>query len=270
MFNLKKQSKVSLARRGEISVTHGVLQSPFFMPIATKGAVRALSVEDVSGIGAQIVLANTYHLLLKPGIDRMRKFGGLHAFMKWNGPMLTDSGGYQVFSLGKLRKVTEESVVFQSHIDGSRVELTPELSVAMQQAIGADIIMQLDVVLPPNSKPRAIEGAVDQSLRWAKRCKDYLDAHRGDSMTDGQKLFGIVQGGVDEDLRQKSLDGLIERSLGILWVAGSLRRLFLMCRWESICLIVLFLLDMLDMGRFLFGVGSLMLICLLLGIFILR
>ncbi len=201
-------------------MTHGDVQSPFFMTIATKGAVRGMSVEDLTRAGVSIVLANTYHLLVRPGLEAMRKRGGLHKWMKWTGPMLTDSGGYQVFSLSKMRKVTEDGVKFQSHIDGDTIQLTPELSVAMQQAIGADIMMQLDVVLPPDSKPKKVVEAMERSIRWAKKCKDYLNTHREDSLTKDQKLFGIVQGGIDEDLRHKSVEGLVALDLDGYAIGG--------------------------------------------------
>lgn len=172
------------------------------MPIATKGAVKTLSSSDVKRIGAQIVLSNTYHLLLRPGLDAMKKLGGLHKLMGWDGPMLTDSGGYQVFSLSKMNKTTEDGVTFQSHIDGSKISLTPESSMEMQAAIGADIVMQFDDVAAGDSDRARYEDAMERSLRWAKRSKE--------SVSDQQKLFGIVQGGTHEDLREKSARGLME------------------------------------------------------------
>ena len=220
MMEIIKKSSRSKARRGVVKTTHGNVQSPFFMTIATKGAVKSMAIEDLERSKVPIVLANTYHLLCKPGMKAMRERGGLHKWMKWDGPMLTDSGGYQVFSLGKMRKVTEEGVVFRSHIDGSKISLTPEESVAMQQAIGSDIMMQLDVVLPPDSKPRKVREAMARSIRWAKRCKEYLDANRKESITQDQKLFGIVQGGIDEELRAESIDGLVELDLDGYAIGG--------------------------------------------------
>ncbi len=198
MFTVISQS--GLARRGELQTAHGTIQTPFFMPIATRGAVKSLSSEEVRALGAQIVLSNTYHLLMRPGFDGMKRVGGLHSFMRWDGPMLTDSGGYQVFSLGKIRDIDEDGVTFQSHIDGRKIRLTPEGSMAMQGAIGADMIMQFDDVAPGNSSRERYEEAMERSLRWAARCKD--------SYSDTQKLFGIVQGGTHEDLRVRSLEGL--------------------------------------------------------------
>ncbi len=190
------------ARRGRLSTQHGDIETPFFMPIATKGAVKTLSSEDVQELGAQIVLSHTYHLLLRPGSDGIKQLGGLHQFMNWNGPILTDSGGYQVFSLSKINKTDDDGVAFQSHIDGKRIRLTPEGSMAMQAAIGADIIMQFDDVAAGDSSRERYEDAMERSLAWAERCKN--------SYNERQKLFGIVQGGTYEDLREKSAKGLIE------------------------------------------------------------
>lgn len=198
----KLENKRGLARRGVLKTAHGEIQTPFFMPIATKGAVKTLSSLDMKDLGAQILLSNTYHLLLRPGMDDMKKLGGLHEFMKWDGPMLTDSGGYQVFSLSKLNDITEDGVSFQSHLDGRKVHLTPEGSMAMQQAIGADMIMQFDDVAAADSTKDRFEEAMERSLRWAERCKDSYD--------ENQLLFGIVQGGTHEDLRLKSLEGLVD------------------------------------------------------------
>ncbi|PIR47776.1 tRNA guanosine(34) transglycosylase Tgt [Candidatus Uhrbacteria bacterium CG10_big_fil_rev_8_21_14_0_10_50_16] len=220
MFTRIKQSTISKARRGELATTHGTLQTPFFMTIATKGAVRAMNVRDLKRIHVPIVLANTYHLLVRPGMDALRERGGLHKWMHWDGPMLTDSGGYQVFSLGHRRKVTEEGVTFRSHIDGSKISLTPEESIAMQQAIGSDMIMQLDVVEPPTVSDKRRAYAMERSIRWAKRCKDYLYAHRDQSVTADQKLFGIVQGGVDEALRTRSVAGLTALDLDGYAIGG--------------------------------------------------
>jgi queuine tRNA-ribosyltransferase len=200
MFVLKNTK--GSARRGQLRTAHGVIETPFFMPIATRAAVKSLSSEDVKDLGAQIVLSNTYHLLLRPGFDGIQEFGGLHKFMNWDGPILTDSGGYQVFSLGNINEIDDEGVSFQSHIDGKRIRLTPEGSMAMQSAIGADIIMQFDDVAAGNSPRVRYEEAMERSLRWAKRCRDSHSAN--------QKLFAIVQGGVHEDLRERSLKGLMD------------------------------------------------------------
>lgn len=200
MFELLKKN--GKARRGRLTLPHGVVETPIFMPIATKGAVKTLSSADVEGLGASIVLSNTYHLLLRPGLEGIQKLGGLHHLMGWNKPILTDSGGYQVFSLAKMNKTTENGVVFQSHIDGKRIDLTPELSMEMQKAIGSDIVMQFDDVAAGDSTRERYEEAMERSLRWAKRCREALPP--------GQNLFGIVQGGTHEDLRERSLKGLVD------------------------------------------------------------
>lgn len=200
MFTVLRKKKG--ARRARLETPHGIIETPFFMPIATKGTVKTLSGEDMDMLGAQILLSNTYHLLLRPGFDDMKKIGGLHKFMHWNKPILTDSGGYQVFSLAKINQTDEEGVSFKSHIDGKKIKLTPEGSMAMQSVIGADIIMQFDDVAPGNSSRERYQDAMERSLRWARRCKDSYDT--------SQKLFGIVQGGTYEDLRKISAKGLIE------------------------------------------------------------
>ncbi len=200
MFELKGVKKK--ARRGAIRTKHGIIQTPFFMPIATMGAVKTLSSFDMKNLDAQILLSNTYHLMLRPGRDGINELGGLHKFMNWNGPILTDSGGYQVFSLSKLNKIEEEGVSFQSHIDGRRIKLTPEGSMVMQDAIGSDIIMQFDDVASGNSSRERYKDAMERSLRWADRCKN--------SYNESQNLFGIVQGGIHEDLREQSAKGLVK------------------------------------------------------------
>ena len=199
MFSVKKTS--GKARRGQLEVGHGVMETPFFMPIATRGAVKTLSSRDMKDLGAQILLSNPYHLQMRPGRELMRELGGLHDFMKWDGPILTDSGGYQVFSLAKLNQTDEDGVSFQSHIDGRRIRLTPEGSMAMQAAIGADIIMQFDDVAAGSSSFERYEEAMERSLDWANRCKNSYD--------ESQKLFGIVQGGTYEELRERSAKGLM-------------------------------------------------------------
>ena len=223
MFRVTKNSKTTKARLATLETAHGNLKTPFFMTIATKGAVKALAVSDLKRLGVPIVLSNTYHLLVKPGMDAMRRVGGLHEFMGWNGPILTDSGGYQGFSLDAMRKVTEDGVFFQSHIDGRKISLTVEESVAMQQAIGSDIMMQLDVVEAPKAPKSVIEVAMERSVRWAKRAKTYLEEHCGGSIIPNgkrQMLFGIVQGGIYEDLRKRSAESLINLDLDGYAIGG--------------------------------------------------
>ncbi len=205
MSIFKVETTKEWGRRGEIQTAHGSIQTPFFMPIATKGAVKTMSASDMKKLGAQILLSNTYHLLLRPGLEAMSELGGLHAFMNWDGPILTDSGGYQVFSLSKMNKTTEEGVTFQSHIDGTRVHLTPELSMKMQSAIGSDIVMQFDDVAAGDSTRERYEDAMKRSLRWALRCKETFST----SSILRPLLFAIVQGGIHEDLRETSARGLM-------------------------------------------------------------
>jgi queuine tRNA-ribosyltransferase len=210
MFTLKKTN--GSARRGVLETAHGFVQTPIFMPIATRGAVKTLSAEDVKAIGAQIILSNTYHLLLRPGRDGIRELGGLHNFMRWDGPILTDSGGYQVFSLAKVNEIDDDGVSFQSHIDGSRIRLTPEGSMAMQAAIGSDVVMQFDDVAAAGADRDRVTEAMERSLRWARRCQD--------SVQNGQQLFGIVQGGTFEDLREQSAKALTDMNFDGYAIGG--------------------------------------------------
>jgi queuine tRNA-ribosyltransferase len=193
------------ARAGRLVTPRGVIDTPAFMPVGTAGTVKALTVDQVRSSGAQILLGNTYHLMLRPGAERVARLGGLHRFMRWEGPILTDSGGFQVMSLGKISKVREEAVTFQSHIDGSRHVLSPERSIEIQaDLLGADIVMQLDeCVAWPAAAERAAE-ALRLSARWGARCKAVF----GDR--DRQALFGIQQGSISEPLRRESSERLLE------------------------------------------------------------
>lgn len=190
------------ARRGRLKTAHGVIETPAFMPVGTAATVKAMTVEMVQATGAQIILGNTYHLMLRPGAERVARLGGLHRFMRWPGPILTDSGGFQVMSLAKIRKLDEAGVVFASHIDGSRHSLSPERSIEIQHLLGADITMQLDECLRLPAERTEVERAMQLSLRWAERSK------RAFSPRPGHGLFGIVQGGTDPALRQASAKGL--------------------------------------------------------------
>ena len=218
MSHFSVTNRLGEARRGVLETAHGAIQTPIFMPIATAGSVKTLSAEEVKELGALIILANTYHLLLRPGKEAMTALGGLHNLMRWPGPLLTDSGGYQVFSLGNINRIDDDGVTFQSHIDGATIRLTAESSMAMQDAIGADIMMQFDDVAPGVSTRERYAEAMERSLRWAKRCKDVLDNRiphalsEVEGTTDNRRslLFGIVQGGTHEDLRQRSAQGLID------------------------------------------------------------
>jgi queuine tRNA-ribosyltransferase len=193
--------------RGAVLLTaHGAIETPVFMPIATSAAVKTMTAEEIHAVGATVILGNTYHLLLRPGPELLKQAGGMHGFMRWQGPILTDSGGYQVFSLSKINKTDEDGVTFQSHIDGASIRLTPESSLEMQSAIGSDIMMQFDDVAAGNSTKERYEQAMERSLRWAKRSKDGFERH----VKHEALLFGIVQGGTYEDLRMKSARGLVD------------------------------------------------------------
>jgi len=192
------------ARRGRITTRRGAIETPAFMPVGTQATVKAMYPDQVRALGADIVLGNTYHLMLRPGAERVAALGGLHRFMNWPHPILTDSGGFQVMSLAKLRKLEETGVTFQSHIDGSRHEMTPERSVEIQGLLGSDIQMQLDECIKLPAERGDVERAMTLSLRWAERCKA---AFKGD--VEGQALFGIVQGGTDPALRRISADALV-------------------------------------------------------------
>ncbi|QGX38562.1 tRNA guanosine(34) transglycosylase Tgt [Permianibacter aggregans] len=189
------------ARRGELQFERGTVQTPAFMPVGTYGAVKSMSPDDLKAIGAEIILGNTFHLMLRPGPELLEKLGGLHGFGGWQGPILTDSGGFQVFSLGELRKISEQGVEFRSPIDGSKVWLDPERSMAVQRSIGADIVMIFDECTPYPATYEQAKFSMELSLRWAERSKK---AH-GDNPA---ALFGIVQGGMYLDLRKVSLEGL--------------------------------------------------------------
>ena len=193
------------ARRGALSLSHGVVQTPIFMPVGTYGSVKAMSSADLDAVGAQIVLGNTFHLWLRPGLDVMKAHGGLHSFMNWTKPILTDSGGFQVWSLGDLRKISEEGVAFQSPVNGDKLFLTPEESMRIQAVLNSDIVMVFDECTAyPSTRDQTAE-SMRLSMRWAKRSKEEFRA-----LNNPNALFGIVQGGMMEDLRQESLDGLAE------------------------------------------------------------
>jgi len=191
----------SAARRGTVVTAHGVLETPFFMPIATKGAVKTLATSDIERLGSPILLSNTYHLYLRPGLEVLRHFGGLHNLMSWPGALLTDSGGYQVFSLSKMRKISEEGALFASHIDGSRHLLTPELSIEIQQTIGSDILMVLDECTPAGSSSEYLRASLSRTTRWAERSRQAFAAGLTHAVNPAALLFGIVQGGTDIVLR---------------------------------------------------------------------
>lgn len=197
------------ARRGRIAFRRGVIDTPAFMPVGTYGAVKAMTPEEVEGLGAQIILGNTFHLLLRPGIDVIRAHGGLHGFMHWQRPILTDSGGFQVFSLKTLRKITERGVEFRSPVNGDLIDLTPERSIEMQHALGSDVVMVFDECTEYPADHETARQSMQLSLRWASRSRTAFDAAKRGTDSDAA-LFGIVQGGVHDDLRRESLAGLVE------------------------------------------------------------
>jgi len=204
-FTLRLIATDGAARTGEITTAHGVVRTPAFMPVGTQAAIKGVHHDDVRGSGADILLGNTYHLMLRPGAERVAALGGLHSFMRWPLPILTDSGGFQVMSLAPLRKVSESGVTFRSHLDGAQVELTPERSVEVQRLLGSDIVMQLDECVRLPAERGEIERAMRLSLHWAERCKRAFEG-----APVGHALFGIVQGGDDLALRQQSAGALTD------------------------------------------------------------
>ncbi|MBR4150958.1 MAG: tRNA guanosine(34) transglycosylase Tgt [Firmicutes bacterium] len=209
-YELLHIDKNSGARRGVLHTPHGDIQTPVFMPVGTQATVKAVKPETVAALGdegAGIILGNTYHLYLRPGHELIRKVGGLHKFMNWNGAILTDSGGFQVFSLGKMRKISEEGVRFQSYIDGSKHMFTPELSMEIQHALGSDIMMAFDECAPYPADRRYVKESLELTTRWLRRCKA---AHRN---IEEQSLFGIMQGGTYKDLRAESAKQIVDLDL---------------------------------------------------------
>ncbi|MCV2362813.1 tRNA guanosine(34) transglycosylase Tgt [Paucibacter sp. DJ1R-11] len=201
------------ARRGQMTLNHGVVQTPIFMPVGTYGTVKGVMPRSLEEMGAQIILGNTFHLWMRPGLDIMSKFGGLHQFESWNKPILTDSGGFQVWSLGEMRKISEEGVKFASPVNGDKLFLTPEISMQIQTVLNSDIVMQFDECTPYESKGHITteleaRKSMEMSLRWAKRCQDEFAR-----LENPNALFGIVQGGMFENLRDHSLAGLAELDL---------------------------------------------------------
>ena len=202
-YELLHIDKTTGARRGVVHTPHGDIQTPIFMPVGTQATVKSMTVEELKENGAQIILSNTFHLYLRPGEKLVKKAGGLHNFMKWDRPILTDSGGFQVFSLSDLRNITEEGVEFKSHLDGSKHFFSPEKVMQIEEDLGADIIMAFDECCPYPSTYEYTKNSMERTTRWAKRCKD---AHK----TINQALFGIIQGGFYEDLRKQSAKDLID------------------------------------------------------------
>ena len=205
-MKFEKLAQSGRARRGRLTLEHGVVETPMFMPVGTYGTVKGMLPRDIEEIKSQVILGNTFHLYLRPGLDVIREHGGLHGFMKWNKPILTDSGGFQVFSLGAMRKIKEEGVTFRSPIDGSKVFLSPEISMDIQHTLNSDIVMIFDECTPYPATHEEAQKSLQLSLRWAKRCK----TQHHDVLKNRNALFGIIQGGMYEDLREESLKGLKE------------------------------------------------------------
>lgn len=206
-YELIKTDTRTKARRGRVTTPHGIIETPVFMPVGTAATVKAMRPEEIKELGAEIILSNTYHLYLRPGHEIVKAAGGLHKFMNWDRPILTDSGGFQVFSLGAMRKIREEGVEFRSHIDGSKHMLSPEKSMEIQNALGSDIIMAFDECAPYPADRQYVKDSLERTTRWLRRCKEY---HQN---TDRQSLFGIMQGGMYTDLRRESAEQIVELDL---------------------------------------------------------
>ena len=207
-FEIIKEDKKTGARAGILHLPHGDVLTPVFMPVGTQATVKSMTPEELKDeVNANIILSNTYHLYLRPGHELVKEAGGLHKFMNWDRNILTDSGGFQVFSLGDLRKITEEGVEFRSHLNGEKHFISPEKSIEIQNALGSDIMMAFDECAPYGASYNYIKNSMERTTRWAKRCKDY---HKN---TDTQNLFGIVQGGFYKDLRKQSVEELVELDL---------------------------------------------------------
>ena len=205
-YTVENKDSDTSARTGRLELTNGIVETPVFMPVGTQAAVKAISPDELKEIGAEIILGNTYHLYLRPGSELIEEAGGLHEFMSWDRPILTDSGGFQVFSLADLREIKDEGVYFQSHIDGSRHFISPEKSISIQQELGADIIMAFDECPPYPDDYEYVKKSLELTLKWAERSKKAFLLNNNKD----QSLFGIIQGGVFKDLRQKSIEKLIE------------------------------------------------------------
>jgi queuine tRNA-ribosyltransferase len=229
MFELLAQDRSASggkARRGRLTTARGVIDTPAFMPVGTQGSVKAMSPRELREVNAQIVLGNTYHLFVRPGLEVIKHFGGLHKFMNWDGPILTDSGGYQIFSLAKLRKITEEGVHFQNHVDGTPAFVSPEIAMEIQATLGSDIAMTLDECAPYPCEREYAARSLEMTTRWAKRCKEWKEENAQRSTSNAQRsneepinsqrstidqlLFGIMQGATFEDLRKQSAQAIVD------------------------------------------------------------
>ncbi len=274
-FRLLKKEANTSARLGKITVSHGEINTPIFAPVGTAGIVKTLSKEDLVSLGAEMILCNTYHLFLRPGHELIKRIGGLHKFISWDKPILTDSGGFQVFSLGELRKITEEGVIFQSHLDGGQKHfITPETAIEIQEALGADIIMTFDECIPYPSTYDYTKTSMEMTTRWARRCKEYHETVKRRSgeremkkyedsgssplhpftPSPLQALFGIVQGGFFQDLRKISANDIVNigfdgYAIGGLSVGETKPQMY-----ETIDTVMPYLPE--DKPRYLMGVGT--------------
>ena len=219
MFELLATDVGSKARRGRLVTARGVIETPIFMPVGTQGSVKAVSPRELRELNAQIILGNTYHLFVRPGMDVMKHFGGLHEFMRWDRPILTDSGGFQVFSLAKLRKITEEGVHFQNHLDGGACFIGPETAMDIQQTLGSDIAMAFDECPPYPCDYDYAAGSLDRTLRWAQRCRNWALEQDAAGKRRGA-VFGIVQGATFSELRRRSAEALVEMNFEGYAVGG--------------------------------------------------
>ena len=247
-YELIKKDAKTKARRGRVTTPHGTIETPVFMPVGTAATVKAMRPEEVKEMGAEIILSNTYHLYLRPGHEIVREAGGLHKFMNWDRAILTDSGGFQVFSLGDLRKITEEGVEFRSHIDGSKHMLSPEKSIEVQTALGSDIMMAFDECAPYPADRGYVKNSLERTTRWLRRCKEAWNDR------ENQALFGIMQGGMYKDLRKQSAEEIVELDLPGYAIGG----LSVGEPKELMCDILDDCVDYLpeDKPRYLMGVGT--------------
>ncbi|MBI2889880.1 MAG: tRNA guanosine(34) transglycosylase Tgt [Nitrospirae bacterium] len=246
MIRFQTDNPTQGPRLGRLETPHGVVRTPVFCPVATQGTIKAMLPEEVRDLGGEAILVNTYHLYLRPGHDVVRRHGGLHKFMNWSGAIITDSGGYQVFSMADLRKVRDEGVEFQSHLDGSRHLLTPERAIEIQEALGADIVMALDECPPYPSPRQNLEEAVTRTSLWARRCKAALHSD--------QALFGIVQGGIEPELRRRSASELAETGFPGYALGGLCVGEPKSATWEMVDLVLECLPA--ESPRYLMGVGT--------------
>ena len=215
MYELIASDNSSKARRGRLTTAHGTIETPAFMPVGTQGSVKGVSPSELREVEAQIILGNTYHLFVRPGLEVIRHFGGLHRFISWDGPILTDSGGYQIFSLARLRKITEEGVHFQNHLDGTPAFISPEVAMEIQHALGSDIAMVLDECPPWPCEHEYAARSLEMTTRWAKRCKEATTRQKDASISHqpsaiSQLVFGIVQGATFEELRKQGAQALVD------------------------------------------------------------